>query len=93
MKSPKCVQTCRANLESILLMKGPDGSIFVVIQDQQELVSFSLSTSSVQLQLIALLALEDCLLEGGTDRKGNSLDSLKVVRYGKIRFVSTEGDE
>ena len=74
-------------------MKGPDGSIFVVIQDQQELVSFSLSTSSVQLQLIALLALEDCLLEGGTDRKGNSLDSLKVVRYGKIRFVSTEGDE
>ena len=75
------------------MMDGLDGSIFVVIQNQQELVAFSLSTSSVQLQLIALLALEDCLLEGGTDRKGNSLDSLKVVRYGKIRFVSTEGDE
>ena len=73
------MQTCRANLESILLMKGPDGSIFVVIQDQQELVSFSLSTSSVQLQLIALLALEDCLLDGGTDGKGNALDALKVV--------------
>ena len=93
MKSPECVQTCRANLVFILLRDGLDGTVFVVIQNQQELVAFSLSTSSVQLQLIALLALEDCLLEGGTDRKGNSLDSLKVVRYGKIRFVSTEGDE
>ena len=74
-------------------MKGPDGSIFVVIQNQQELVAFSLSTGSVQLHLIALLALKDCLLEGGTRGKRNALDALKGVRDGKVRLVSTEGDE
>ena len=75
------------------MMDGLDGSIFVVIQNQQELVAFTLSTSSVQLHLIALMALEDCLLEGGTGGKGNALDALWVVRDGKVRLVSTEGDE
>ena len=75
------------------MMEGLDGSIFVVIQNQQELVAFPLSTGSVQLQLIALLALQDCLLEGGTGGKGNALDTLKVVRCGKVRSVSTERDE
>ena len=64
-----------------------------MIQNQQELIAFSLSTSSVQLQLIALLALKDGLLEGGTDGKGNALDALGVVRDGKAGLVSTEGDE
>ena len=75
------------------MMEGLDGSIFVVIQNQQELIAFTLSTSSVQLQLIALLALEDCLLEGGTGGKGNALDVLKVVRDFKVGLVSTEGNE
>ena len=102
MKSPKSVQTCRTNLVSFLMWR-LDGSFFVVIQNQQELVAFSLSTGSVQLHLIALLAFKDCLLEGGTGRKGNALDALevvrdgkvrlKVIRDGKVRLVSTEGDE
>ena len=75
------------------MMEGLDGSIFVVIQNQQELIAFSLSTASVQLQLIALLALKDCLLEGGTGGKGNALDALKVVRDARVRLVSTEWDE
>ena len=75
------------------MMEGLDGSIFVVIQNQHELVAFTLSNGSVQLQLIALLALEDCWLEGGTGGKGNALDALRVVRDGKVRSVSTEGDE
>ena len=75
------------------MMDGLDGSIFVVIQNQQELVAFSLPTGSVQLHLIALLALKDCLLEGGTGGKGNALDALEVVRDGKVGLVSTEGDE
>ena len=75
------------------MMEGLDGSIFVVIQNQQELIAFTLSTGSVQLQLITLLALEDGLLEGGTGGKGNALDVLKVVRDCEVRLVSTEGNE
>ena len=33
------------------------------------------------------------MLEGGTDRKGYALDALEMVSDGKVRLVSTEGDE
>ena len=84
------MQSYRTNLILLLFWWGLDGPILVVIQNQQKLIAFSLSTSSVKLQLIALLALKDRLLERGTSRKGNALDALGVVRDGKVGLVSTK---
>ena len=69
------------------------GPVLVVVQKQHQLIVCSLATASIQLQLVAELAFEDCLMEGGADRIRDALDSLGMVCYGEVRLVGAEGDE
>ena len=70
-----------------------DGPVLVVIQKQHQLIVFSLATTPIQLQLVAELTLEDCLMEGGADWIRYAFDLLGMVCYDEVRLVSTEGDE
>ena len=70
-----------------------NGPVLVVIQKQHQLIVFSLATAPIQLQLVAELSLEDCLVEGGADWIRDALDSLGMVGYNEVGLVSTEGDE
>ena len=68
-------------------------AVFVEVQKKHESILFSLSSSFVDLQCVAKLAIKDVRNEGGTDRKGEIW--VHGHRFGdrQVCFESTKRNE
>ena len=69
------------------------GTIFVVVEHNGQLVSSPLATPCVQVQLITELPLKNCREEGRTEREGDAWQNKRILGDVQVGLVGAEWDE